>query len=168
MLNTMIHLNSLRLHMINMINTIRQVNTASLNLLDIRSAFLIKLLRFVWRYLERLSHDSTLLYLGSTLLYLTLHYSTMALLHCNYSTLLYYGPTSFCLTLRYSTTALLFSTWVYISLAWLYFTVLESTLLYIGSTSLYFTPQNSTMALLHSTWLYITLDWLYFTLLHST
>jgi len=50
--------------------------------------------------------------------------------------------------------ALLHSTKIYITLPWLYFTLLDSTFLYHGSTSLYR--------------LYITVPWLYFTLLDST
>ena len=88
--------------------------------------------------------------------------------------------------------ALLHSSRLYITLPWLYFTLLDSTLLnhgstslyktlhyssmaqlhfaylYHGSTSLYSTLHKSTMALLHSTSLYITLPWLYFNLLNST
>jgi len=56
----------------------------------------------------------------------------------------------------------------YITVPWLYFTLLDSTLIYQGSTSLYVTLHFSTMDLLHSTWLYTTLPWLYFTLLDPT
>ena len=86
---------------------------------------------------------------------------------------------------------------LYITLPWIYLTLLDSTILYHGyyftvlhlhystmallhSTWLYITQSYHgstwpclalhypTMALLHSTWLCITLPWLYFTLLHST
>ena len=69
---------------------------------------------------------------------------------------------------------LLHTSWLYITLPWLYFTLLDSTLVYLyftldfstlalldstnfyhGSTSLNLTLQISTMALLHATWLYI-------------
>jgi len=61
-------------------------------------------------YFTRL--DSTLFYHGSTSLYLTLHYSTMAQLHSILdSTLLYH--------------------------AWIYVTLHDSTLVFHGSTSLY-------------------------------
>ena len=53
--------------------------------------------------------------------------------------------------------ALLHSTRLYITLPWLYFTLLDSTLLFLGLT----------MALLHSTRLNFTIPWLYFTLLDS-
>ena len=49
---------------------------------------------------------------------------------------------------------LLHSTRLYITLPWLYLTLLDSTLLYHGSTSLYWTLHYCTMALLHSTRLY--------------
>ena len=94
--------------------------------------------------------DSTLLYYGSTSLHLTLHYFT----------LLYCASTSLHLTLHYSTMALLhatrliiISTWLHITLLWLYVTPLVSTLLYPGSTSFH--------------WLYISLLWPYFTVLES-
>jgi len=64
--------------------------------------------------------------------------------------------------------ALLYSTWLYTTLPWPYFTLLDWTSLYHDYTYLYFTLHNSTMALHQSTWLYITLPWLYFTLLDST
>ena len=78
-----------------------------------------------------------------------------------HSTLLYYGFTSLCLTLRYST-------FIYISLAWLeiYFTVLDSTSLYIGSTSLYLTLHYSLMAVLDSTIIYYGFNSFYLTLLY--
>ena len=60
------------------------------------------------------------------------------------------------------------STRHYITLPWLYFTLLDSTLLHNESTSLYLTLHYSTMALLHSTGLYIPLPWINFTLLDST
>ena len=75
--------------------------------------------------------------------------------------------------------ALLHSTWLYITLPWLYFTPLDSTLLYHGSTSLYLTIYLSTIALLHSISLYtlvnhsstslcLTLHYSIMALLHST
>ena len=114
------------------------------------------------------STRSRLLYHDSTSFYFTVHYSTMAVLHC---TLLDIILPILYFTLLYSTLstmALLHSTLVYISLPWLSFTLLYSTLLYHGSTSLYHTLHYSIIALLHSTLLYITLPWLYFTLLDST
>ena len=111
-------------------------------------------------------------------LYLTLHYSTMDLLHCPWfyiivpgfdftlldSTLLFIGyltllestafyqsSSSLYLTLHHSTRGLLHSTWFYVTLQWLYLTV-----------------RHSTIVLLHFTWLYITLPWLYFTVLDFT
>ena len=126
--------------------------------------------------------DSPLPCNGSTSLYMTLHYSTMALLystlhylpcHCstshyvtqhysnmailNSTTLLYNSSTSLYLSLPYSIIALLHSTLLYITLPGLYFTLIFSILLYHASTSLYFTAYYSTMVLLHSTLLYITL-----------
>ena len=116
----------------------------------------------------------------STSLYMTLHYSTMSLLHstwlyitlpCLYYTLLslpwfyfillysislHHGSTSFYLTLPYSTLALLqstFSTLLYHGPTSHYLTLH----LYHGSTSLYLTLHSSTMALLPSTSFYITL-----------
>jgi len=71
-------------------------------------------------------------------------------------------------THHYSTMGLLQSAWFYITMLWLYFTLLESTVLSIWSTSLYFTLQYSTMALLPSTWFYNILPWLYFTPFDST
>ena len=115
----------------------------------------------LWLYLGLL--HSTLLYHGSTTIYLTLHYSTMVLLHSTWTLLL---------------CPLLDSTRLYTlldSLPWLYFTLLR---LYITLPWLYFTLLDSlhysTMALLHSTRLYIhsTMALFYFTLLwlyiHST
>ena len=63
--------------------------------------------------------------------------------------------------------ALLDTTSLYITLQWLYFTLLYSVLLYHGCTSFYFTLQHTIMVLLHSTLLYITLPLLYVTLLYS-
>ena len=122
-----------------------------------------------------------------TLLYSTLHYPDCTL-HSQYSTspyiILHYSTMALlllCLTLHYSTMPLLRSSWLYITLPSLYFTLLDSRLLYYGSTSLDLTLHYSTVALLHSmwlhystvvqlqsTWLYITLPWLYFTLLDCT
>ena len=146
-----------------------------------------------WFYLTPLY--STLLYQGSTSLYLILHDSTMALL---YSTLLYiilpwlylilidsawlyHGSTSLYFILHYTNMALLNSTSLNIILPLLCSTLLDSTLLYHNSSShyltliilqwIYFTlrnsTHNSTMAPLHSTSLYINLTLLYFTLLDS-
>ena len=74
---------------------------------------------------------------------------------------------------------LLHSTWLCITLYWLYLTLLDSTLRYHSSNSLLLTLRYSTMALLHSildsillyigsTSLYITLPSFYFTLLDTT
>ena len=71
----------------------------------------------------------------------------MALLH---STLLYISLPWVYFTLLYSTMALLHSYLLYIILPWLYFTLLDSRLLYRGSTLLY-----------------IILPWLYLTLQHE-
>ena len=78
--------------------------------------------------------------------------------------------TSLYLTVHYSNMALLHSTRICIILSLLYFTQLDSTLLHHGSTSLYFTLHYSTMALLHSTRLYITQSWLYYNylILHNS
>ena len=64
--------------------------------------------------------------------------------------------------------ALLHSSRLYITVPWLYFTVLESTLLYYGSTLLYETLHYPIKALLQSTRNYITLTWIYFTLHNAT
>ena len=77
--------------------------------------------------------------------------------------LLYHSSSSLCLTLLLSTMALLHSTFLYITLPWLYFTLLESTSLYHRSTSLYLSLHYSTMALHLSSLLNISLPWLYFT-----
>ena len=63
---------------------------------------------------------------------------------------------------------ILHSTWLYINLLELYFTLCNSTLLYHSSTSHYWTLHYSTIVLLHSTWLYNVLPWIYFALLDST
>ena len=84
------------------------------------------------------------------------------------STLLYIGSTALYVTLQDFIMALLHSAWLYITLPQLYFTILDSTLLYHGSTSLYLTLHYSIMAVLHSTCLYITVLWLHFILLDST
>ena len=57
------------------------------------------------------------------------------------------------------------STRIYITLPWLYFSLLDSTLLYHGSTSTYYTQHYSTMTILRFTRLYITLYTM--ALLHS-
>ena len=100
-------------------------------------------------------HDSTELYHGTSSLYVTLQNSTMV-----YFSLLDY--------IQLYTMAKLHSTWLYITLPWLYFTLLDSASIYHCSTSLYYTLHYSTMALFHTTWLYITLPCLYFTLLYCT
>ena len=114
-----------------------------------------------WQYFSQL--ECILDYHGSTSLYLTLHYLTMAALHSTGlyiplpglyftlldSTLLDNGFTSLYFTLPYSTVG---STWLYITLPWLSFIPLECTLLYPVSTSLYLILHYSTMVLLHSTW----------------
>ena len=115
----------------------------------------------------------------------TSHYISLPLLYftlCD-TTLVYHCSTSLYQTQYWCPIVLLHSTRLYVTLAWLYFTLqdsihystmaliitlLDSTLLYHGSTSMYQTLHYSTMALLHSTRLYITLVWLYFTLLDST
>ena len=70
--------------------------------------------------------------------------------------------------------ALVHSTLFYITLPWLYFTLLDYTLLYLGSSLIYFTLFWFYFTLLYSTIfyngspsLYFTLHWLYFTLLYS-
>ena len=93
-----------------------------------------------WLYFTLL--ECTLLYHGSTSLYVTLHHSSIALLTLLESSAFYHSSSSLCLNL-------------YITIPWLYFTV-------------YLTLNYSTMALLHSTWLYTTLQFLYFTLLDFT
>ena len=101
--------------------------------------------------------NSTIFYHGSTSRYLTLYYSTMALAHLRDFTLIY-------------TMALLHSSWLYITLPCLCFTLLDLTLFYHGSplhsTSphiilpwLYVTLHYSTLALLPSAWLYFTLHY---------
>ena len=124
-------------------------------------------------------------------LYLTLHYSTMSLLQSSWlcclppwlyftvhdSTILYHGSASLYLTLHYSTMAPLHPSWIYIIVSWLNFTLLD---LYITLPWLYLTLLDSpafyhkstlclalllfTIALLHCTWLYTTLPWFSFTL----
>ena len=84
-----------------------------------------------------LHHDSTLVYHGSTSLYLNLHHSTLLILILLDSTLLYH--------------ALLNSTLLYNTLLWHYFTLLDPALHYHGSTSLYLILHHSNMVLLHST-----------------
>ena len=73
--------------------------------------------------------DSTLLYHGSTLLYIIVPY----------------GYTSFYLILYNSKIAKLHSTRLYIILPWLFFTLRDSTELYHGYTTLFLTLQNSIM-----------------------
>ena len=108
---------------------------------------------------------STLLYHGSILLCLTLHYYKMALLDSILdSTILYHGSTSLYMTIHYSTMTLHLSTWLFNTLPWLYFILLDSTLLYPDSTSLY-SIFDSTLFYHGSTSLYLTLHysipWLY-------
>ena len=64
--------------------------------------------------------------------------------------------------------AVLDSTRIYITLPWLYFTLLDSTLVNHRSTSLYYTLHYYTMPPLHTNGLYVTLTCLYFTVLDST
>ena len=102
---------------------------------------------------------STWLYINLSMVYFILLY-IMALLDC---TAFYHSSISLYLTLHYSTMALCHSTWLYCLLPKLYFTILGSTLLYNGSTLLYLTPHYSTMAVFHSSFLYINLasaNWL--------
>ena len=110
-------------------------------------------------------------------LYLTLNYTTLALLHSTSFPIILLWSTSLYLTLLYSTLALLHSTWLYVTLPWLYFTLLDCTLLYHCSTSLYLHLLYSTMVPLDSTlvfqgythcsWLYFNLQWFHVTLLDS-
>ena len=95
------------------------------------------------------------------LLYLTLHYTTLSVLHSTwlYITLPFLYSTL--LDSTYTTLSVLHSTWHYITIPWLYSTLLDSTLHDSGSTPLYLTLHYSTVAILHSTWLYKTLPWLY-------
>ena len=104
------------------------------------------------------------LYHGSILLFHGLYFTLLDSIH-NSSI---YGSPSPNLTLHNSTMALLHTSRLYITLPLLYFTLLYSTSLYHDSTQLYLTIHNSTMTLLHSTKHYITLTLLYFTLLDST
>ena len=60
------------------------------------------------------------------------------------------------------------SAWLYITLTWIYFNLLDSTFLFHRFTSLFLTLPSSTTVLLHSTWLYSTLPWFYLTLLDSS
>ena len=127
-----------------------------------------------WLYFTLL--DSKLLYHGSISLYTWFY--TILLFDC---TSLYCGSSSLHLTLHYSTMVLLHSIRLYITRPWLYFTLLDSTLLYrcfdptslytwiyitllYSSTSLHLTLHYSTIDVLHSTWLYITLPWLFLNL----
>jgi len=114
--------------------------------------------------LETTWHNITIAQFHSSWLYMTVHYSTMnyftllhsALLYYLSTSLLYHGCTSLYLILQYSTMALLDSTWLYITLPLLYFTLLDSilyaTMALLCSTWLY--TLRYTMALLCSTWLY--------------
>ena len=88
----------------------------------------------------------------------------MALLH---STLLYISLPWVYFTLLYSTMALLHSYLLYIILPWLYFTLHYSTLLLITLPWLYFTLLDSRLLYRGSTLLYIILPWLYLTLQHE-
>ena len=116
------------------------------------------LLYSTWPYITLL--DLTLLYFGSSL-HLSLH-------HLLCSTAL-----SLALFLFYHS-----STWFYITLLWLYFTVHDSTLFCHNSTLLYLTLLCFYFSLLDSTLIYIgctslyllykILQWLCFTLLDST
>ena len=67
-------------------------------------------------------------------LYITLPYLYVFVLD---STLLYHGSTELYLTLKEFAKALLHSTRLYITLRWLYFTLRDSKLLYHGSTLFY-------------------------------
>ena len=86
---------------------------------------------------------------------------------------LHHGSTSLYLILLLFTTALLHSIWPYITLPWIYFSLLDSTSFYIGSTSLYFTLFDCTSLYQLPTSFYFTLLYhgstsLYSTLLPST
>ena len=120
-------------------------------------------------------HDSTLIHCGSTSPFLTLHHSSIPLLYSAWFYITYHHSPSLPLTLPYSTIALFHCTRVYITLSWLYFTLLDSTLLckallhstwlytilYHRTLSLYLSLCYCTMALHHSTWPYATLPWPY-------
>ena len=111
--------------------------------------------------------DSTLLFHGSSSLYLTQNHSTMGLLHC---TSLYFtqrGYTSLYLTQPYTLSKFHFIL-LDTTLPWVYIALFDCTSLYHGSTSLYISLLCSTMAPLHSTSLYTILPCLYFTVLQST
>ena len=115
--------------------------------------------------------DSTLLYPG--------HYFTLldptAFHHSSTSSLLYHVRLYF--PLLHSTLLWQGSTWHYITLTGLFFTLyitlLPSMMAPVHSTWLYCPYHGSTlhysnMVLLYCNWIYITLPWLYFTLLNST
>ena len=99
-------------------------------------------LTLLWLYYILL--DSMVLYHGSILPWL---YSTPL-----DSMLFFHGSTSLYFTLHYSTMAPLDSIWLYVTLEWLYFTLVNSTLLWV-----YFTVLNSTLHYHDTTSLYLTL-----------
>ena len=78
---------------------------------------------------------------------------------------LHHGSTSLYLILLLFTTTLLHSIWPYITLPWIYFSLLDSTstLDLLHSTSLYLTVHHSTNSLLLSTLHYCTMALLHFT-----
>ena len=67
--------------------------------------------------------------------------------------LLYIDSTSIYLTLHSSTMALLHSTWLYITLQMIYFVPVDSTVLNYVSTSLYLPVHYSTTAMEELCWL---------------
>ena len=134
-----------------------------------------------WHYVALLTFYQGSIWLnqGSTLLYLTLLHSTLALFG---SMWLYYPSLTLlhsimyllsCNSLTYTLPwpylaiylALLDCTLLFHGSAWLYLSLLHSTMALLGYTWLYFVY---TMALLGSTWLYYTLEWVYLVLLTPT
>ena len=117
----------------------------------LHSTWLYITLPRLWLTLYLTLHNSTMVLLH----YWFIHNSTMALLH---STRLYFTLPGFYITLHYYTIWLYSHTkLIYHDSTSLYLlgSTSTSTLLNPGSTSLYLTLHNSTMALLHSTSLYI-------------
>ena len=109
------------------------------------TTFVMAVHNCTWLYNGSTQVDSTTLYYGSTLPYMTLLHSTMAQLD---STFLYY-------TLLWLYNG---SPWLYSTLPCLYYIV--PYLAILDSSSVY----NTTIALLGSTWLFYTLPWLYYIL----
>ena len=107
-------------------------------------------------YFTLLSSTLSLPWLNFILLFSTLLYHGSRYFAVIVCTVLYLGSTSLYVNLHYSTIALLDSTWFYIAPPWIYFTLLDSTLLYHSSTSFYFTLHYCAMALFLSPLLYIS------------